>query len=279
MISSSAFETSRTRFWRWPGYWPLFLGLVVALYGFKTMLSAADATRPQAKLKFEEPRSLTGAIYARGSDRQKLLFRFKRQATRSGSTLTVKRDYTYPDGKPAAQEEIVYEGNNLVSLILREFQIGAEGSARIKYSTGQSAEGTIHFEYAKKQSVPAKARSEALRENTLIGDTIAPFLADHWDALMRSQKVRFRYIVVPRMETVGFTFVKEADSDAHNPETVLIKMEPTSRIIAALVDPLYFSVEKVSPHRVLQYDGRTTPKLNVRGNWDDLDAVTVFDWK
>jgi hypothetical protein len=242
-------------------------------------LSAAETLQPEPKLKFEEPRSLTGAIYARGSNRQKLLFRFKRQATRSGSSLKVTRDYTYPDGKPAAQEEVVYEGNNLVSFVLHEFQIGAEGSARIHYSSAESAEPLIHFEYSKGSGVTTKARDEALRPDTLIGDMIAPFLADHWDALIRGQKVRFRYIVVPRMETVGFTFLKEADSDPLNPETVLIRMEPTSRIIATLVDPLDFSVEKAPPHRVRQYDGRTTPKLDVGGKWNDLDAVTVFDWK
>jgi hypothetical protein len=81
------------------------------------------------------------------------------------------------------------------------------------------------------------------------------------------------------LETVGFTFVKVAGLDAKTPGTVTIKMEATSRIIAALVDPIYFSLEKADPHRVVEYSGRTTPKLYVRGKWEDLDAVTVFDWK
>jgi hypothetical protein len=29
---------------------------------------------------------------------------------------------------------------------------------------------------------------------------------------------------------------------------------------------------------VLQYDGRTTPKLKDGSKWKDLDAATVFDW-
>jgi len=55
-------------------------------------------------------------------------------------------------------------------------------------------------------------------------------------------------------------------------------MGASSPIIAALVDPLYFTVEKVPPHRVFQYAGRTTPKIRTGGKWNDLDAVTVFDW-
>jgi hypothetical protein len=240
---------------------------------------AAEPATTEAPLKYEEPRSLTGALYERGSDRHRLLFRFRRQATRSGARLHVLREFTYPDGKPAAQEELLYEGSRLVSFTLREQQIGAEGSALIKRSGSQPDEGTIEFRYVKAPGATPKTRSEALRENTLTGDMIAPFLADHWDALLRGEKVKCRYIAVPRLETVGFTFVKDASADPHQPGTVTIRMEPTSRIIAALVDPLYFSVEKSPPHRVLQYNGRTTPKLNDRGKWEDLDAVTVFDWK
>jgi len=239
-------------------------------------IGAAEERSVGPPLKYEEPKLLTASIYKRESSPQKLLFRFQREATRTGERLRVVRDYTYPDGKSAAQETVIYQGNNLDSLTLRESQIGAEGSAKISEA---NAERTIHFEYRKGTGGPLKARNEAWRENTLIGDMIGPFLADHWDALMRGEKVKCRYIVVPRMETVGFTFAKEADPDPHDPKAIAIKMEPTSRIIAAIVDPLYFSMGKSPPHRILQYDGRTTPKLNVRGKWEDLDAVTIFDWK
>ena len=278
MISQLFYGSSWPRLRRFSENGVVGLTCVLALQVATAELNAADNTPGEPRLKYEEPKSLMGAIYERGSERHKLLFRFKRQATRSGSTLKVVRDYTYPDGKPAAQEQVVYNGNNLVSLTLREFQIGAEGSARIKRPAGQG-DGTLEFDYVKSPGGAVKSRTEGLRENTLVGDTVGPFLADHWDELMRGAKLKSRYIAVPRLETVGFTFFKDTGSAAQNPEAVTIKMEPTSRIIAAIVDPLYFSVEKEAPHRVLQYSGRTTPKLNVRGKWEDLDAVTVFDWK
>jgi hypothetical protein len=55
-------------------------------------------------------------------------------------------------------------------------------------------------------------------------------------------------------------------------------MEPGSPFVAALVDPLSFTIEQSLPHRVLEYAGRTTPKTEVKGKWKDLDAVTIFDW-
>jgi len=64
------------------------------------------ATNSSAVLKYEEPKSLAGTIYAKSSDRKNPLFIFTRAATRSGSTLEVVRNYSYPDGKLAARERV-----------------------------------------------------------------------------------------------------------------------------------------------------------------------------
>jgi hypothetical protein len=55
-------------------------------------------------------------------------------------------------------------------------------------------------------------------------------------------------------------------------------MEATSLIIAQLVDPVLFTVEKDGQHRVLQYVGRVTPKTKAGNKWNDLDATFVFEW-
>jgi hypothetical protein len=239
---------------------------------------AAEPTPPGTPLlRYEAPRYLTGSIYR--LDSQQLLFKFKRVANRSGSRLNVQRDFTYPDGKLAARERVMYEGDALVSYELDEVQIGANGSATIRPAADDRHKGTIQFEYRKEAGSRPKARDETLRQITLMADMVGPFLASHWDALERGEKVQCRYIVVPRAETVGFTFLKDSEIARGAPDALIVKMEPSSRFIAALVDPLFFTIEKAPPHRVLQYVGRTTPKIQVGARWRDLDAVTVFDWE
>ncbi len=192
------------------------------------------------RLAYEEPRSLTGSIYSRGSDTEKLLFKFQRKATRSGNKLNVQRDYTYPDGRLAAQESVVYEGNDLVFYELKETQIGAEGTAKIQPASATRSKGSIEFEYAKETGARPKKDSETLAENVLINDMVGPFLASNWDNLVRGRKVNCRYIVVPRAETVGFTFVKHSESKWHGRDVLIVKMEVTSRLLSVLVDPLFF---------------------------------------
>ena len=230
------------------------------------------------ELRYEEPIYLTAAIYAQGAANQQPLFNFKRVATRSGSTLKVQRDFTYPDGKLAARERVVYEGDALVSYELEESQFGAAGSASLRRTTGNPVKETIEFAYRSELGGRTKTATETLKGDLLIGDMVAPFLASNWDALARGEEVKCRYIVVPRRETVGFTFVKSRESTFQGKEVMLVKMGVTSVLLAALVDPLYFTIEKAAPHHVLQYVGRTTPKIQSGTKWKDLDSVTVFDW-
>lgn len=259
---------------------PVWLAVILAVADHSHGAFGADAPKAEgAPLKYEEPKHLTGAIYVTGSDRQKLLFKFERKATRSGSTLAVVRDYNYPDGKAAARERVVYEGDALASFELEEMQTGGKGSAKIRRVAGNPGKAVIDFEYSESGAASRpKTRSEPLADNTLIGDMIGPFLGSHYDALSRGERVKFRYLVVPRRETVGFTFAKDSESTVQGRAVLLVKMAPTSPVISALVDPLFFRMEKAPPHHVLEYLGRTTPKLEVRGKWKDLDAVTVFDW-
>lgn len=231
-----------------------------------------------AELKYEEPTYLAAAIYGQGADSKKLLFNFKRVATRSGSTLKVQRDFTYPGGKPAARERVVYEGDDLVSYELEELQIGAAGSARLRHAPGSPAKHSIEFEYRSEAGGRTKKATEALKGSAIIGDMIGPFLASNWNALARGEDVKCRYIVVPRRETVGFTFVKSGESTWQGKQVLLVKMEVSSVLLAALVDPLLFTIEKAAPHRIFQYVGRTTPKVQAGTKWKDLDTVTVFDW-
>jgi hypothetical protein len=123
-----------------------------------------------------------------------------------------------------------------------------------------------------------KRRSETLRNGTLNYDMVGSFLAEHWDVLMKGEELKCRMIVAPRAETIGFRAIKESETQWQGKPIVLLRMEPTSPLIRALVDPLHFKIEKDSPHRVLEYSGRTTLKIKSGNKWEDLDAITVFDW-
>jgi hypothetical protein len=226
-------------------------------------------------LKYEEPRHLTGTIYT--ADRKKPLFKFSRSCIRSGNTLSVSREYAYPDGTIALKEKVTYEGDRLREYDVDDLQIGSRGSAKI---TGEPAKSLISFEYVKDVRSPKrKTGTEPFRDNCVISDMVGPFLIDHWSDLVKGNEVKCRYIVIDRRETVGFTFVKESEERRAGRNLITVKMFPTSRIISALVDPLFFTIEKDGRHLVLEYTGRAPVKIKDGSKWKDLDGVTVFDWE
>jgi hypothetical protein len=191
----------------------------------------------------------------------------------------VRRDFTYADGKPAAREHVVYDGDNLVLFELDELQFGASGKARIRREPNNPAKGAVEFEYTRSAGARRKVNTETLQRDTLIADMVGPFLMAHWEELRRGEQVKCRYIVVPRAETVGFTFVKDSESTQKGRNVLIVKMEGSSPFVRALIQPLFFTMDLAAPHLVLQYAGRTTPKIQVKGKWEDLDALTVFDWE
>lgn len=248
--------------------------LAVAL---ATFLGAAHAAEPE----YDQPKLLTGTIYETSLGTNKILFTFKRTATRSNSTVYVLRDFLYPNGSVAAREEVVFEHNQLVSFQLDERQTGARGSAKIYADPKNARKQTLQFDWITRagNSLKKKTDSETLQRDTLVGDMIPYFIAAHWNELTRGDAVNFRFIVPSRLETVGFKLVKESDVTWRGETALRLRMEASNLIIAQLVDPLFFIVEKDGAHRVLEYVGRTTPKKRDGEKWKDLDARTVYDWK
>lgn len=252
------------------------LGVVLCICG--AALSVRSQTRA---IDYAEPRLLVGSIFALGPEPQKLLFKSERRGTRLGSTVQVTCDYTYPDGSLAARDRIVYEAGGLVSFKEEELQTGEKGSATVRPDPKDPRKCRLYFDYTVGQGGEAKttSSSEALRNDTLVDDMIPAFIVSHWDALEKGSAARFRYIVLSRKETVGFKLVKEAETTWRGKAAVRIKMEPTSIIIAQLVNPLLFVVEKDGTHRILEYIGRTTPLIKSGNKWKELDAASVFDWQ
>lgn len=251
-------------------------GILIVGFVLNTGWFTNPATGADTPNRYEQPRLRTGTIYAADSNQKRVLYKFKRTVTRSGNTLEAVREFIDPEGQLAARESAVYEGDRLVSYELEELQIKARGTVKLSHDLKTGA--TIAFKYTSDNNTRTNVNTESLRPDTLIGDMIAPFLVAHWNDLMMGREVKCRYVVAARAETVGFKFAKHAESTVKGKPVVLIKMWPSSFIIAKLVDPLFFTMEKDGEHRVLQYEGRTTPKIKDGNKWKDLDAVAVFDW-
>ena len=249
--------------------------LLAAWAAANSFVRAADARQTAALGRlYLEPNVITGTIYDEG-DLKKVLFTFRRTATNSGQTVHVLREYFLPGGTLAAREKVAYHAAKFSSYHFEEFQNGQRGSAVVQPDSRNG--DNIFFEF--KHGTAKKSGSEKFETNVLVNDMVVPFILEHWNALMTGSTVKCRLITVARTETIGFKFTKESETTRQGKPVVLIRMEPTSLIIAQFIDALHFTLEKEGDHHVLQYSGRTAPGIRRNGRWEDLDALTVFDWK
>jgi len=231
-----------------------------------------------ASPEFDEPGVLTASIFARDTSPPRLLYNFRRTASHSGSQTTVLREYTYPDGKLAAREQLAYDGKSLRSYHLDEYQTDNWGTATLGPDPRDPARTLLTIQYSKDRGSRGQSRTEVLNARALVNDLMGEFISSNFERVQAGAKVNCRYVVLSRKETVGLSLSRDGDTTWHGQPASILKLQPTSPLLSVLVDPLYFTVEKAAPHRVLQYVGATTPKVGAPGHWKDLDAVTVFNW-
>lgn len=251
----------------------LWLSIVPAVF-------AADAPRPATPEAYDyaEPRLLTGTLYEIGSERKKVLYTFRRIATLSNSTVHIERQFLGTNGSVAAVEKVVYQSNQLVSYRMQEFQAQVSGAVRIEPDPKNPARQQIFISYGPGLT-PPKSKAQNLPPDTVFDDTVYPFMMAHWDVLMRGDPVKFRFVSLEWERTFAFRLAKTAASVRNGRTVEEIRMEPASALVAHLVNPLVFIVEKDSPNHILFYTGRTTPRIRKGKAWKYLDAETVFDWR
>lgn len=242
------------------------------------MATGTTNSTPAEPFDYANPPVIKATLYEIGSAEKKVLFTFRRSATQTGDTVHAERQFLRPDGSVAAVENVVYNAGQLVSFQMKEFQANVSGD--IEISPDPNKPGRQKMVIAFSHSLqPSKGTAQTLAPDTVIDDNLYPFMLAHWDDLMRGGTVKFHFVSLEWKRTFMFHFVKTGEATRDGRAVELIKMEPTNIFVAHFVNPLYFTVEKDAPHRILSYLGRTTPRVKKGSSWKYLDAETVFDWK
>jgi len=201
-------------------------------------------------------------------DHKSVLYNYKSESDTSGDTIVVNNRFTYPDGKPATHEEITFHKDGHVSMYRQEqAQLNANGTIEI-------GGGKAKFTWTKDGKT--KSATEDAGSDFIVGSQIPLEIGLHWGELMKGDTMKRRLAVLERRESVGFSFSKEGDGESQGKKAVIIKMKPTSFIIAAVVSPIHFYMS-TDGKELLEIKGRTTVKKDKGGgSFGDLDADVVY---
>jgi hypothetical protein len=256
------------------------VALLAAWLAARPALLAADTTNASSTVPFDyaRPALLTGTLYKFGSHRKQILYTFRRTATSSGPIVHVTRRFFATNGTLAAEEDVVYDSGRIVSCQMREFQARVSGAVQIVPDPGHPGRQRLIIGYGHGLKPPPGV-AQNLPPDTVIDDTLYPFMLAHWDGLMRGDAVKVHFVSLEHERTFAFRLVKTGEVVLNGRTVEQIKMAPVNFIVSRFVKPLVFIVEKEGQHRLLSYIGRTTPRIKKGKSWKYLDAETVFNWQ
>lgn len=227
------------------------------------LLTIASAASSAGTLNF------TSKIYDL-KDRNKVLFTAVNEYEIKGDLKTYTSTFKDADGKVAAIETTTFALKNgsetLVSYIQDQKQLEALGKVEI---VGDEAK----FSYTRDGKT--KTATEKVSGDFVVGPSLVSFLKSNWEKIAKGETVKARFVVVDRLETVGFQYFKEKEKDVQGKPGVVVKMKPSSFLIAAIVDPLHFAFDK-DGQQLLELEGRTVVKIQKESKFKDFDGFTVY---
>ena len=212
--------------------------------------------------------ALTGTAFEKDTGQKKVLYKWKQTETKAGERSTVVSTFALPDGPLVATEETILNKGQIEKHTVNQILMKEKGFVEVK-------DGKVFFSYTKEGKT--KTSEEKLASNFTVDATLVDYLTPRMKELQAGENVEVRYGVLDRCETVGFKFFKTEDTNLAGKSSFILKMKPGSFIIAALVDPLFFTFAKEG-NKLQRIVGRTLPKQLVDGKWKDVDADFFYYW-
>lgn len=197
-----------------------------------------------------------------------LLYKLKSEMTQTPEMFSRKNSFSNLEGEVLVTEEATSKNNVPVSYHIEQLQTKEKGTVtvegdKVKYSFTNS-DGKV------------KTAEEKLAANFVVGPLLVPYLQQHWDEVIKGEKVIVMLGVWFRTESVEFRMYKTKEIDYKGRPSIEVVMNPTSWFIRKLVDDLIFTFDK-STKQLVALKGRVPPKKKSGDKLKDLDALTIYN--
>jgi hypothetical protein len=226
---------------------------------FLTSMAAASVAFAQ---------NYTGILYEKDSKRGTAIYNLKVTTAVEGTNELVHGQYTSMAGDLVVEEKGVLSGSRLVKYEITQKQKNWSGRIEVKGDE-------VHF--WKSENGKEETAKEKLGRSLVVSSNFQRFVRDNWAALSSGKTVAFRYGVWARAETVGFEIFKISEETVGADKLTVLKMKPSSFVIAALVDPLIFKF-KTDGSQLKEMIGRVPPVRKEGAKFKDLDAEVVYSY-
>lgn len=215
--------------------------------------------------------NFTAKIFAL-KKRDQVLFTMKNEYSVTGEQKTYVSTYLSPEGRELVRETSTFqitEGREVLKKFrVEQLQLETDGFVEL-------GDGKARFSLTK--AGKTQTAEESVGEDFVVSSTLVAHLRQpkNWERLLKGERVRVRFAVIDRRETVGFEFFKVKEIEVQGRKAIAVKMKASSLIISAIVDPLHFYID-LENGLLLELEGRSAVKTGAAGKWKDFDGFTVY---
>jgi hypothetical protein len=210
---------------------------------------------------------VTATLYGLKSKSDAVLYTSVFEAKAVGSLVESQVVYKDAQGQVALTEKGQLNGDQILKYEMDRTQTKEKGDFYVK-------NGRIFFTYEGPDG-KKKTNDEKVKGSLLSTANFNAFVQSHWADIEIGKGVEVRFAVWDRLETVGFTLQRTGTAEKDGKKLLEMRMKPTSFVIAAIVDPIYFWYS-MDDRKLRTMKGRVAPKIQENGKWKDLDARVEY---
>ncbi len=191
------------------------------------------------------------------------MFDYKKFKSVDGKKVSERAIYTDLSGDILTEEKVESRDGKLVRYDMDQKQLNQKAWIEVT-----DKKVTFNLKKFRKKNYPITVDRP---DNFIVGLEIVPTIIKNWDVFMKGKDMTVQLGVWHRQEAIGFKLSRDKSDD----KNLVVKMAPTSFLIRAVVDPLYFIFDKKTK-LLTSYKGRLTPKEKQGRSYGSVDGVVKY---
>jgi hypothetical protein len=192
-------------------------------------------------------------------------------ARKEGDAHTSVTTFTGPDGVQVTETSTEKNG--------RVRKAVAENLALGKRSEIEVRDGKVFYRVTDLSDGSVKTSVDEAEDNLVVPSTVMAYVSPRFADLEAGKEIPLKIAVLERRESFRFVMRKfKMDKAADGSPIMVLEMKPTSFIVRALVDPMYFHV-KTRTGELAAYEGRSALRRKENGTFREINVRTAYEYK
>ena len=192
------------------------------------------------------------------------------ESSKEGDLIHSKQIFSDPDGPQVTEESWAKDGHVKKATL--------DSRALNKLMELEVVGDKVHYKVTDKRDGSVKTSEDDLDSNLVVPSTVMGYIAPKFADLQAGREVRLRVAVVDRREAFSFVIKKVREEKTASGEDVLVlQMAPTSIIVRAVVDPMYFYLKPKSGE-LYGFEGKSALRRKEGDKYKELIVKTSYQY-